>query len=77
MLMFVYCIYDKLAQEASGIFEAKNDGVAFRNFNQTITARREEFSLLCLGTMSHDPVKLNVFPEPREVEFDPEPLKEE
>ena len=69
MLMFLYVIYDKIAQEAGPVFESKNDLTAARGFRLGIPANANpsEFSLLCIGSISHDPVKITGFETPREV----------
>lgn len=75
MLMFLYAIYDKLAQECGPVFEAKNDLTAARGFFQSIppVAKASEFSLLCVGSFSHDPVKITGFEIPREVDLPSNP----
>lgn len=69
MLMFIYTIYDKIAQESGPIFESKNDLTAARAFHGTIppTTNKSEFSLLCVGSVSHEPVKIIAFETPREI----------
>lgn len=69
MLTFLYSIYDKIAQEAGPVFEAKNDLVAARGFRLGIPKNTNpaEFTLFCIGSMSHDPIKLIGFETPREV----------
>lgn len=69
MLMFLYSIFDKVAQEGGPVFESKNDLTAARAFRMSVppNSNPNEFSLLCIGTVSHDPVKLTAFETPREV----------
>lgn len=52
----LYVIYDKVAMESGPVFEAKNQGVAQRNFVRFMakTDSGEDFRLLRLGTIDHD-----------------------
>lgn len=68
----MYVIYDRVAQEAGPIFEAKNDGVAYRSFAKLREGQEtpEDFSLLKLGMFDHDIVKLTIADEPIDVVSD-------
>ena len=74
MIMFLYTINDKVAQDTGPVFEAKNDGVAARNFRAMIEKQAidaSEYKLLCLGSVSHeDPIKIESYEVPREVPVD-------
>jgi hypothetical protein len=59
MLFRLYTLYDKIAEEGGPIFQAKNDAVALRNFEQAMTAQHgvmhpEDFKLLCVGFYDSD-----------------------
>jgi len=52
----IYTIYDKTAQESGPLLNAKNDGVALRQFQQA-TAKAidsSDYTLLFLGTFDHE-----------------------
>ena len=68
--MRLYCIYDKIAKEGSTPFEAKNDDVAWRNYQHVLeknALRDNEYSLLYIGVFEKDPVKLTPSDVPIEV----------
>lgn len=53
----LYVIFDRVAEESGPIFEAKNDGVAYRMYEKYMDGKdveREEFKLLKVGTFDHD-----------------------
>lgn len=56
MKMRIYAIRDKLAKETGPLFEAKNDDVAMRNFDQVVqkTGKSEEFLLIGFGSIDHE-----------------------
>jgi hypothetical protein len=50
--MYLYSIFDKVAEEFGPLFEAKNDGVALRNYFQLVKNSAidgDEFVLYKLG----------------------------
>ncbi len=53
MKVNIYTIYDKVACECGPIFQAKNDGVAFRCFmslmKDTPTVSPSDYDVYCLG----------------------------
>lgn len=54
--MRLYEIWDETAEQGSGVFEAKNDSVALRQFNR-LTSESDfapEFSLWCLGVYDNE-----------------------
>lgn len=67
--MRLYAIYDKVAMEAGPVFSAKNDGVAMRQFLNTMPANvsRQEFQLLAVAEYSVDPVSVEGINPPLEV----------
>lgn len=64
MKLGIYVIKDKIANECGPIFEANNDGVAYRNFQRTIINNKDvnpdDYMLLKLGVCDH--VKCNIVP---------------
>lgn len=56
MIMKLYVIQDKIAEESGPIFEAKNDGVAFRKYQKTINevGNSDEYALYCVGEIDHE-----------------------
>ena len=58
MKVNIYTIYDKVACEAGPIFQAKNDGVAFRCFmsliNETPVSNPTDYDVYCLGEFDTD-----------------------
>lgn len=72
MIFGLYCIYDKVAEEAGPVFQAKTEGVAVRKFVQLIQGeqvRPEEFVLLHVGQFQTDPVSIEGVNPPRQVEI--------
>lgn len=66
----LYVVFDKVAQESGPIFEAKNDGVAIRQFTQLMEKNpidRQEFALLCLGEIDHGTNEIMPTVPPREI----------
>ena len=53
--MNLYVVYDKIAGECGPVFEAKNDGVAWRQYryliNENPTIVQDDFSLVKVGTI--------------------------
>lgn len=53
MKVNIYTIYDKVANECGPIYQAKNDGVAFRAFINLIgensTVNPSDYDVYCLG----------------------------
>lgn len=63
--MFLYTVYDRLAEEAGPVFEAKNDPVALRNYANLLnsvqkTANPDEYELWCVGEMIREDSKFHV-----------------
>jgi len=55
--VFIYVMYDRVAQESGPVWEAKNDGVAVRGFNQMLEKSRvppEEYRLLRVASMDKE-----------------------
>lgn len=62
----LYVVYDRVAQESGPVFEAKNNGVARRQFvnmlNQERALNKDDYELICVAVMDHS---INVVePEP-------------
>lgn len=58
MKRFLYVIRDKVAAESGPIFEAKNDGLALRQYSYLMANQKGaspgDFELRCLGTIDHE-----------------------
>lgn len=56
MIMRLYTIFDRVAQESGPSFEAKTDGVARRKYDLQLASSpyREDFELLCIGEIDHE-----------------------
>jgi hypothetical protein len=56
--MNLYVVYDKIAGECGPVFEAKNDGVAMRQYrhliNENPTVVQDDFSLMQVGTIDKE-----------------------
>lgn len=54
MYLKLYTVYDSVAEEAGPIFQAVNDAVALRNYNNMMAStphvNKDEYKLLCIGT---------------------------
>lgn len=72
-LMRLYAIYDRAAEESGPLFEAKNDSVAIRSYNQlldrVVPHDRDAYKLYCVGTYDRDTM-LVVGTTPAEIEFE-------
>lgn len=65
----MYVIRDSVAQESGPIFEAKNDGIALRNFRQFLAkleTAADEQHLIHVGMIDHESDVI-VAVKPREV----------
>ena len=68
----LYTIYDKVAQEAGPIFQAKNLHVAMRYVNEMIKDNKlnlHEYDLVRLGSFDSESMFLSVFPKADAVEL--------
>lgn len=54
--MNIYVVYDLKAEESGKSFEAKNDAVALRMYQDLMSKTKypEEFQLRCLGSIDHE-----------------------
>jgi hypothetical protein len=54
--MFLYHIFDTIADDAGPLFAAKNDGVAWRNYQDLLKKSPvpDDFELYCVGSFNHD-----------------------
>lgn len=68
----LYCLYDRVAEEAGPLFHAVNDGVALRQTVHTLRPLpptvREEYSLFCIGSYDSRTMVIEVF-LPREIDI--------
>lgn len=69
MVTQLYVIYDKVAEEPSPIFQAKNDSHAIRSYTQAMIREPvpADFCLMCLGIFSSSSLILTAYSEPKEV----------
>lgn len=68
----LFTIYDKVAQEAGPIFQAKNLYVAMRYVKEMIKDNKinlSEYDLVCLGSFDTESMSINVFPKADAVEL--------
>lgn len=68
----LFTIYDKVAQEAGPLFQAKNLYVAMRYVNEMIKDNKinlKEYDLVRLGTFDSESMFLSVFPKADAVEL--------
>ena len=68
MKTYVYCIFDKVANEGGPLFQAKNDAVALRQFQMMREGlhkevRPDDFKLFRLGFYDSDTLSLHGQPE--------------
>lgn len=58
MKSVIYTVFDKVAEEYGPLFEAKNNGVALRQFKRLISTvvveNRDDYVLYSCGTFDHD-----------------------
>lgn len=58
MKAVIYTVFDKVAEEYGPLFEARNNGVALRQFRQLIdtvvVGNRDDYVLYSCGTFDHD-----------------------
>lgn len=78
MINALYCIFDEVAKEYGPVFEAKNDDVAIRNFNSSLTqvAFKSDFSLFCVGSIDHETGIISAKDEPEYIEIPFAPVTE-
>ncbi len=69
MKMRIYVVMDETAKESGPIYEAKNDGVALRNFKNLMSKTQDpsEFILLYLGEIDHEKNEIQVVVDPETV----------
>lgn len=62
--MNYYTIYDLVAQEAGPVFQAKNDEVAYRSYNNILKdlseASKDDFKLICLLSLDTSTLDIDV-----------------
>lgn len=82
VVLNLYCVFDKALGESSALFEAKNDAVAFRNFQQMLkqTPWPDHLRLVQVGTFDREAMELKVVFPGREIPVAPvelNPVREE
>lgn len=73
MLMFLYTVLDRVANDTAPVFESKNDATALRAVssmfaNPDVTENINDFDVLCVGSVEHEPFKLTPYDVPRRLE---------
>jgi len=66
----LYVIYDMVAEESGPVLEAKNDGVAARQFREVLSKSKcspGEMKLLRLGSIDHQTQTVRLEDVPEEV----------
>lgn len=63
MIMYLYTVYDKVAEEAGPVFQAINDGIAMRQFKSLgiPEALEKDYTLHRIG--QYDSKNMEVIPE--------------
>ena len=64
--MYLYCLYDKLAEEAGPVFEAVNDAIALRNVRQMVSRNgldESEYYLYKIGEYSSKLPSISAYPK--------------
>lgn len=73
MKMNMYVVYDKVAEQSMPIFESRNDGTAWRAYQKSIIEAddipQDEMKLICIGSINHDTLVVELEEAPREVEI--------
>lgn len=57
----LYVVYDNVALEAGPVFQAKNDAVAIRSYQNLVIKNQmnfEDFELVALGTLNTETLKM-------------------
>lgn len=71
MILNIYCVYDKVAEESMPIWESRNDGAALRAYQKRIIENddipEQEMKLLKIGIMDHDTSTITPISPPEEV----------
>lgn len=70
MVNRLYVIFDKVAEESGPIFEAKNDAVAIRNYQNLVfkdNVKHDDYKLLFVGVMDHDNSQIDACTFPEEI----------
>ena len=61
--MILYTVYDVVAEECGPIFEAKNDAIARRQFDNMLQSQRvaypKDYELHCIGFFDREKIKLS------------------
>lgn len=75
MVLLIYSIWDKVAEEAGPLFTAKSDAVAIRSYRIALReSEPSEHVLYCLGEFNTEKVDVDGLPHPREI-FIPKEVK--
>lgn len=82
MLMFLYTILDRVAEDTAPVFESKNDATALRAVSKMfsdpdVTENPSDFDVLCVGEVEHEPFKITTFDPPRRLAKIPSTVSKE
>lgn len=70
MVMKLYALYDRVAEESGPIAEAKNDGVALRMYQHMLASKQlppDDYQLICVGEWNRDTLDISPIGERYEV----------
>lgn len=71
MVVKLYCVWDKVREESSPIFTAKNDGTAIRDFKTSVPKEmKEDYELFFLGTYNFENMEVLPQKEPVKIELE-------
>lgn len=72
MVVELFTVYDKIAEEAGPVFQSKNRGVAIRAYLQLIgdTAQPLDYKLLAIGRFNTDLALLEGYNIPQEIDVE-------
>lgn len=69
--MRLYCLYDRVAEEAGNVFEQKNDALALRMFRRYLQEHPAidptDYQILFLGTFDRETAVIDAVPDSEEV----------
>lgn len=71
--MYLYTVLDRVAQDTAPVFESKNDGTALRSVAQLfsdpgVNGSPDDYAVMCVAMVEHEPFKLTPFETPRILE---------
>lgn len=71
VVMRLYCLYDRVAEEAGNVFEQKNDALALRMFRRYLQEHPAidpaDYQVMFVGTFDRELAAIDAAPSPVEV----------